>query len=148
MRTSVGWFSSPACAVIYQCAKYVALFSSKGYAIGAKFRNWLEAEQHERRKEASQTGQQLLGFVEDMLAICGSRDYVFFMDAAVADRFSQEGSLKTFLDEEKDLGGEAASQHHPHRLPVRRDHGGCARACTHMRRVPMAATALHHIVVS
>ena len=95
MRTSVGWFSSPACAVIYQCAKYVALFSSKGYAIGAKFRNWLEAEQHERRKEASQTGQQLLGFVEDMLAICGSRDYVFFMDAAVTDHVTHSGQLCT-----------------------------------------------------
>lgn len=29
MRTAVGWFSSPACAVIYQVAKYVAAFSSK-----------------------------------------------------------------------------------------------------------------------
>eukprot|EP00966_Prymnesium_polylepis_P132586 3065043-Prymnesium_polylepis.1 len=38
MRTCVGWFSSPACSLIYQCSKYVALFSSKGYAIGAKFR--------------------------------------------------------------------------------------------------------------
>ena len=38
MRTSVGWFSSPACAVIHQTAKYMALFSPKGYAIGNKFR--------------------------------------------------------------------------------------------------------------
>ena len=30
MRTSVGWFSSPARAVIYQPCKYTALFSSKG----------------------------------------------------------------------------------------------------------------------
>eukprot|EP00965_Chrysotila_dentata_P176569 5830564-Pleurochrysis_carterae.AAC.1 len=35
MRTSVGCFSSPSCALIYQCSKYVALHSSKGYAIGA-----------------------------------------------------------------------------------------------------------------
>eukprot|EP00965_Chrysotila_dentata_P149983 4953378-Pleurochrysis_carterae.AAC.1 len=38
MRTSVGWFSTPSCALIYKCSKYVALHSSKGYVIGAKFR--------------------------------------------------------------------------------------------------------------
>eukprot|EP00965_Chrysotila_dentata_P124729 4123587-Pleurochrysis_carterae.AAC.1 len=37
MRASVGWFSLPSCALIYQCSKYVALHSSKGYAMGAKF---------------------------------------------------------------------------------------------------------------
>ena len=36
---------SPACAVIYKCAEYMALFSLKGYAIGNKFRKWLEAEE-------------------------------------------------------------------------------------------------------
>jgi len=41
LRTSVGWFSSPACSLIYQASKYVALFSSKGYAIGANFAQWL-----------------------------------------------------------------------------------------------------------
>ena len=41
LRTSVGWFSSPACSLIYQTSKYVALFSSKGYAIGANFAQWL-----------------------------------------------------------------------------------------------------------
>eukprot|EP00965_Chrysotila_dentata_P244321 6205910-Pleurochrysis_carterae.AAC.2 len=46
MRTSVGWFSSPFCALIYQCSKYLALHSSKGYAMGAKFRQWLNAELH------------------------------------------------------------------------------------------------------
>jgi len=46
--------------------------------------------------------QKLLGFVEDMLDICGSRDldYVCFMDTAVTVRLShQEGSLKTFLED-------------------------------------------------
>eukprot|EP00965_Chrysotila_dentata_P075766 2503377-Pleurochrysis_carterae.AAC.1 len=38
MRTSFGWFLSPSCALIFQCSKYVALHSPKGYAIGAKFR--------------------------------------------------------------------------------------------------------------
>ena len=109
MRTCVGWFSSPACSLIYQVAKYVALFSSKGYAVGAKFRTWLEAELHERKEEAEDEAE-LLGFVEDMLAICGSRDYVFFMDAAVTDRFAQESSLATFLDEEKVMGAEAGGK--------------------------------------
>ena len=36
---------SPACAVIYQTAKYMALFSPKGYAIGNKFRKCLKAEE-------------------------------------------------------------------------------------------------------
>eukprot|EP00965_Chrysotila_dentata_P147733 4876707-Pleurochrysis_carterae.AAC.1 len=43
-RTSVGWFSSPSCALNYQCAKYVALRSFKGYAISAKFWQWLDVE--------------------------------------------------------------------------------------------------------
>eukprot|EP00965_Chrysotila_dentata_P162104 5353040-Pleurochrysis_carterae.AAC.1 len=51
MRTSVGWFSSPSCALIYQCSKYVALYSSKGYAISAKFRQWLDAELHGKEVE-------------------------------------------------------------------------------------------------
>ena len=36
MRTCVGWFSSPVCALIYQVAKYTAMCSTKGYAIGRK----------------------------------------------------------------------------------------------------------------
>eukprot|EP00966_Prymnesium_polylepis_P080281 1859742-Prymnesium_polylepis.1 len=107
MRTCVGWFSSPACSLIYQCSKYVALFSSKGYAIGAKFRKWLEAEQH--LKAEGRLEGEILGGVEDMMAICGSRDYVFFMDAAVTDRFAQAGSLLTFLEEEKDMAAEAGA---------------------------------------
>eukprot|EP00965_Chrysotila_dentata_P038096 1266293-Pleurochrysis_carterae.AAC.1 len=33
MRTSVGCFSSPSFALIYQCSNYVTLHSSKCYAI-------------------------------------------------------------------------------------------------------------------
>eukprot|EP00965_Chrysotila_dentata_P035248 1172289-Pleurochrysis_carterae.AAC.1 len=51
MRTSVGWFSSPSCALIYQCSRYVALHSSKGYAIGAKFRQRLDAGLHGKAEE-------------------------------------------------------------------------------------------------
>eukprot|EP00965_Chrysotila_dentata_P072223 2386816-Pleurochrysis_carterae.AAC.1 len=73
MRTSVGRVSSPSCALIYQCPTYVALHSSKGYAIGAKFRQWIDAELHGKEEESFE--YELLGSVEDMLAICGSRDY-------------------------------------------------------------------------
>eukprot|EP00965_Chrysotila_dentata_P174935 5775482-Pleurochrysis_carterae.AAC.1 len=58
------------------CSKYVARHSSTGYAIGAKFRLWLDAEIH--GKEEQSLDNELLGFVVDMLAICGSRDYIFF----------------------------------------------------------------------
>jgi hypothetical protein len=108
LRVSTGWFSSPAGALIYQIAKYVALFSSKGYAVGAKFRKWIAAELEGDPDDESEG--KLRGFVEDMLAICGGRDYVFYLDAAVADRFAQEGSLRTFLQEEADLGGEAGGK--------------------------------------
>jgi hypothetical protein len=37
LRTNVGWFSSPACSLIYQTCKFVAPHSSKGYAIGENF---------------------------------------------------------------------------------------------------------------
>eukprot|EP00965_Chrysotila_dentata_P018422 613004-Pleurochrysis_carterae.AAC.1 len=45
-----------------------------------------------------------------MLAICGSRDNVFFIDAAVTERFSQTGSLRTYLEEEANLGVEAGGK--------------------------------------
>eukprot|EP00965_Chrysotila_dentata_P134098 4434610-Pleurochrysis_carterae.AAC.1 len=42
-----------------------------------------------------------------MLAICGSREYIFFIDAAVTERCSQPGSLRTYLEKEADPGAEA-----------------------------------------
>ena len=80
MRTCVGWFSLPACALIYHVAKYVALCSSQGYAIGQKNAEWIEA-----RLADSQDQTELLGDAEDLLANCGSRMYVFFLDAAVTE---------------------------------------------------------------
>eukprot|EP00966_Prymnesium_polylepis_P308549 7130340-Prymnesium_polylepis.1 len=104
MRTCVGWFSSPVCALIYQVAappspalllshtpylshprhtsshpltnhlpspkvaKYVAMCSTKGYAIGRKFLEWIEA-----RLADVDDQSELLGHSEDILAICGSR---------------------------------------------------------------------------
>ena len=82
-------------------AKYIALCSSKGYAIGAKFMEWMEA----RLDDLDEQQAELLGHSEDVLAICGSRMYVFFLDAAPTERLvSQHGSLLTYLDEEEDLG--------------------------------------------
>jgi hypothetical protein len=51
-----------------------------------------------------------LCFAQDLLAICGGRDYVFFLDAAVVDRFSQLESLYGYLLEEADLGAEAGGK--------------------------------------
>ena len=81
MRTCVGWFSSPVCALIYQVAKYTAMCSTKGYAIGRKFLEWMEA-----RLADVDDHSELLGHSEDILAICGSRMYVFFLDAAPTER--------------------------------------------------------------
>eukprot|EP00965_Chrysotila_dentata_P163535 5399983-Pleurochrysis_carterae.AAC.1 len=61
-------------------------------------------------KEEESFDNELLGSVEDMLAICGSRDYVFFIDAAVTERFWQTGSLRTYLEEEADLGAETGGK--------------------------------------
>ena len=106
LRTQVGWFSSPACSLIYQVSKYVALFSSKGYAIGANFAQWLA----HKLKTTEQLAAELIGHVQDLLAICGGRDYVFFLDAAVVDRLSQLESLYGYLLEEADLGAEAGGK--------------------------------------
>ena len=106
LRTSVGWFSSPACSLIYQVSKYVALFSSKGYAIGENFAQWLA----HKLKTTEQLAGELVGHVEDLLAICGGRDYIFFLDAAVVDRFSQLESLYGYLLEEADMGAEAGGK--------------------------------------
>ena len=59
----------------------MALFSSKGYAIGENFALWLA----HKLKTTEQLAGDLIGHVEDLLAICGGRDYVFFLDAAVVD---------------------------------------------------------------
>lgn len=46
-----------------------------------------------------------------MLAICGSRNYVFFLDAAPTERLvSQQGSLLTYLEEEDDLQTEGGGK--------------------------------------
>ena len=52
-------------------SKYVALCSTKGYAIGRKFLEWIEA----RLADMDEQSDALLGHSEDILAICGSRMY-------------------------------------------------------------------------
>ena len=84
----------------------MALFSSKGYAIGENFALWLA----HKLKTTEQLAGDLIGHVEDLLAICGGRDYIFFLDAAVVDRFSQFESLYGYLLEEADLGAEAGGK--------------------------------------
>ena len=84
----------------------MALFSSKGYAIGENFALWLA----HKLQTTEQLAGDLIGHVEDLLAICGGRDYVFFLDAAVVDRFSQFESLYGYLLEEADLGAEAGGK--------------------------------------
>ena len=79
-----------------QVSKYVALHSSKGYAIGEKFAQWLA----HKLKTTTERADELIGHVEDLLAICGGRDYIFFLDAAVVERFSQIESLYGYLLEE------------------------------------------------
>ena len=86
--------------------KYVALFSTKGYAIGASFNSWLA----HKLSTSLQHADELIGHVEDLLAICGGRDYVFFLDAAVVDRFAQQLSLHGYLLEEADLEGPAGGK--------------------------------------
>jgi hypothetical protein len=91
---------------VLQVCKYVALFSSKGYAIGENFGNWLA----HKLKTTPELAAKLIGHVEDLMAICGGRDYVFFLDAAVVDRFAQLESLYGYLLEEADLGAEAGGK--------------------------------------
>eukprot|EP00965_Chrysotila_dentata_P188625 6172851-Pleurochrysis_carterae.AAC.5 len=126
MRTSVGWFSSPSCALIYRCSKYVALHSSKGDGIGAKFRQWLEAELYGKEEESFDN--KLLGSVEEILAICGSRDYICLIDAAVTERFLQTGSLRTYLKEKTDLGTKSCAMRFSLTLDPRASWARCARS--------------------
>jgi hypothetical protein len=93
-------------ALGYAVAKYVALFSSKGYAIGENFSQWLEVQM---AREPAMEGD-LRGFVSDLQAICGSRNYVFFLNAAVVERFAQPNQLHGFLEEEEQMAAAAGGK--------------------------------------
>eukprot|EP00965_Chrysotila_dentata_P241695 6204427-Pleurochrysis_carterae.AAC.6 len=108
-QTSVGCFSSPSCALIYQCSKNVALHSSKGCAIGARFWQWLNTELHGKGEESF--NNELLYSVNDMLTICSSRNYISIIAVAITERFSHTGSLRTYFEtEEADLGTKAGGK--------------------------------------
>ena len=66
-------------------SKYVALFSSKGYAIGENFAQWLA----HKLKTTERLSGELIGHVEDLLAICGGRHAMggqqFAADAVLLD---------------------------------------------------------------
>lgn len=81
--------------------------STKGYAIGRKFVEWIEAWLADLDEQMT----ELVGHSEDLLAICGGRMYVFFLDAAPTERLLTPGklSLLTFLDEEEDLHRQRAA---------------------------------------
>jgi hypothetical protein len=96
----VGWNNSPTGALGYAVAKYVALFSSKGYAIGENFAQWLEVQM---KNDGPALEGDLRGFVSDLQAICGSRNYVFLLNAAVVERFAELNQLHGFLKEEEQM---------------------------------------------
>jgi hypothetical protein len=58
-----------------------------------------------RLADQEEQSTELVGHSEDLLAICGSRMYVFFIDAAVTERLLTEGplSLLAYLQEEEAL---------------------------------------------
>ena len=79
----IGWFSSPVNAHIYRVCKYTAHFSDKGYAVGADFWGWLEAEggQVEGVEVEVKAGD-----ATELWAIKGSRNGSFFFNSSVVWR--------------------------------------------------------------
>jgi hypothetical protein len=76
--------------------------------MGQKFLEWIEARYLDDMEVAE---GELLGNSEDILAICGGRMYVFFLDAAPTEHLvSQEGSLRSFLEEEAEMGAEGGGK--------------------------------------
>ena len=63
----------------------------KGYAIGENFPH--NGSNTSCTPCTEQLAGELIDHVEDLLAIRGGRDYVFFFNAGVVDRFSQHESL-------------------------------------------------------
>jgi hypothetical protein len=106
LHMAVGWHSSPCGAVIYCTTKYGALNSDKGYAVGQKYvgyQSWCK----ERDLEGDAECLELLGHMEDLLSIKGSRAYVTSINAPIVDRILQAvpGSFYTFLKETEEVSG-------------------------------------------
>lgn len=110
LHMAVGWHSSPCGALIYCTTKYGALNSDKGYAVGQKYvgyRAW--CKEHLCEADAGALGDilELLGHMEDLLSIKGSRAYVTSINAPIVDRILQDvpGSFYTFLKETEEVAG-------------------------------------------
>lgn len=103
LHMAVGWSNSPSGALIYCTCKYGAAYSDKGYAVGQEARGYNEylAELHPDDRESI----LLLGHMEDLLSIKGSRCYVALLNAPVVDRILLDapGSFYRFLKEQEEL---------------------------------------------
>lgn len=84
---------------MYAMAKYCALASDKGYSIGQAAVGYMELTND------GQEVFELLGYLEDLHSIKGSRNYVRCLNAPIIHRLLQKvpGSLYSFLKEEKEL---------------------------------------------
>lgn len=103
LHMAVGWNNSPSGALIYCVCKYGAAHSDKGYAVGQEARGYSEymAELEPDDRESL----LLLGHMEDLLSIKGSRSYVAMLNAPVVDRILTDGpgSFYRFLKEQEEL---------------------------------------------
>lgn len=103
LHMAVGWNNSPSGALIYTTCKYGAAHSDKGYAVGQEARGYNEylADLEPDDRETV----LLLGHMEDLLSIKGSRSYVGMLNAPVVDRIllDKPGSFYRFLKEQEEL---------------------------------------------
>lgn len=103
LHMAVGWNNSPCGALIYCTCKYGAAFSDKGYAVGQEARAYNEylARLHADDRESI----LLLGHMEDLLSIKGSRSYVGMLNAPIVDRILTDGpgSFYRYLKEQEAL---------------------------------------------
>ena len=103
LHMAVGWNNSPSGALIYCVCKYGAAHSDKGYAVGQQARAFNEylAELEPDDRESI----LLMGHMEDLLSIKGSRSYVSFLNAPIVDRIllNGPGSFYQFLKEQEEL---------------------------------------------
>lgn len=103
LHMAVGWNNSPSGALIYCTCKYGAAHSDKGYAVGQDARGYNEymAELEPDDRESI----LLLGHMEDLLSIKGSRSYVAMLNAPVVDRILLDGpgSFYRYLKEQEEL---------------------------------------------
>lgn len=99
LTNAVGWNRSPGGALGYALAKYCACASDKGYAVGQKASGYLALTEEGRQVF------ELLGYMEDLHSIKGSRNYVRSLNAPINDRLLQQvpGSVYTMLKEDEEL---------------------------------------------